>query len=250
MDATYGRVRGRWVYAYRAIDQQGQVVDVFVSKRRNAQAAQAFLSRAFATTGVTPRRISTDQARGSPPALRGRRLPVEHRRSRYLNNRLERDHRHLTHRLRPMRGFKRLSAADIVSRGHALMQNLRTGFSTLTVRIPRPRRLARRGPNSPAQSDDEIAGRVTVNDAQTTARPLACNRTFNPHPVRRPGATLRSAAGGSLTSCFNPHPVRRPGATCERKSPRISVRVVVFQSSPGPETGCNSMSCTTVEWWE
>ena len=62
MDATYGRVRGRWVDAYRAIDQQGQVVDVFVSARRNAQAAQAFLSRAFATT-VTPRRIITDQAR-------------------------------------------------------------------------------------------------------------------------------------------------------------------------------------------
>ena len=147
MDATYGRVRGRWVDAYRAIDQQGQVVDVFVSKRRNAQAAQAFLSRAFATTGVTPRRISTDQARGSPLALRGRRLPVEHRRSRYLNNRLERDHRHLTHRRRPMRGFKRLPAADIVSRGHALMQNLRTGFSTLTVRIPRPRRLATAWPH-------------------------------------------------------------------------------------------------------
>ena len=147
MDETYGRVRGRWVDASRAIDQAGQVVDVFVSARRNAKPAQAFLSRAFATTGVTPRRISTDQARGSPPALRGRRLPVEHRRSRYVNNRLERDHRHLTHRLRPMRGCKRLPAADIVSRAQALIQNLRTGFSTLTGRIPRPLRLATAWPH-------------------------------------------------------------------------------------------------------
>jgi transposase-like protein len=142
VDETYCRVRGRWVYAYRAIDQDGQVVDVFVSARRNAKAAQAFLSRAIATTGVTPRRIITDQARCYPPALRGLRLPVEHRRSRYLNNRLERDHSHLKQRLRPMRGFKRLPSADIVSRGHALIQNLRNGFSTLTVGIPRPLRLA------------------------------------------------------------------------------------------------------------
>ena len=142
VDETYCRLQGRWVYAYRAIDQEGQVVDVFVSTRRNARAAQAFFTRAIATTGVAPRRIITDKARCYAPALRGLRLPVEHRRARYLNNRLERDRSHLKQRLRPMRGFKQLAAADIVSRGHALVQNLRNGFSTLTVGIPRPLRLA------------------------------------------------------------------------------------------------------------
>ena len=142
VDETYCRLRGRWVYAYRAIDQEGQAVDVFVNTRRNARAAQAFFTRAIGTTGVTLRRIITDKARCYPPALRGLGLPVEHRRARSLNNALERDHSHLTQRLRPMRGFKRLSAADIVSRGHALVPNLRNGFSTLTVGIPCPLRLA------------------------------------------------------------------------------------------------------------
>ena len=79
VDETYGRLQGRWVYAYRAIDQKGQVVDVYVSQRRNAGAAQAFFERAVAATGVTPRRIITDQARCYPWALRGLRLTVRHR---------------------------------------------------------------------------------------------------------------------------------------------------------------------------
>ena len=98
--------------------------------------------RATATTGVVPGCTITDKARCYPPALRGLHLAVQHRRSRYLNNALERDHSHLKQRMRSMRGFKHLPAADVVSRGHALVQNLRNGFSTLTVAIPCPLRLA------------------------------------------------------------------------------------------------------------
>jgi transposase-like protein len=58
-----------------------------------------------------------------------------------LNNALERDHGHLKQRLRPMRGFKYPASADTVVRGHALVQNLRNGFSTLTAAVPRPLRL-------------------------------------------------------------------------------------------------------------
>ena len=74
-------------------------------------------------------------------AARRQLLRVEHRCSSYLNNALERDHGHLKQRLRPMRGFKRLASADTFSRGHALMQNLRNGFSTLTTTVPRRLRL-------------------------------------------------------------------------------------------------------------
>jgi IS6 family transposase len=69
-------------------------------------------------------------------------LPTaEHRCSKYLNNTLERDHGHLKQRLRPMRGFKHPASADTVVRGHALVQNLRNGFSTLTAAVPRCLRL-------------------------------------------------------------------------------------------------------------
>ncbi len=87
-------------------------------------------------------RVTTDKAKCYPPALRTVVLPaVEHRRSRYLNNGVERDHGHLKQRLRPMRGFKQSASVDILARGHALIQNLRNGFSTLTASLPRALRL-------------------------------------------------------------------------------------------------------------
>jgi IS6 family transposase len=142
VDETYCRVRGTWAYPYRAIDQAGQVVDVYFSARRNAAAAQAFFARAISATGVAPARVTTDKAKCYPPALRAALPDVEHRSAKYLNNGLERDHGHLKQRLRPMRGFKRASAADTVSRGHSLIQNLRNGFSALTTAVPRSLRLA------------------------------------------------------------------------------------------------------------
>ena len=141
MDETYCRLDGRWAYCYRAIDQEGQVVDAYFSTRRNAAAAQTFFERAIAGTGEVPERIVTDKAACYPPVVRAVLFGTEHRCSKYLNNGLERDHGHLKQRLRPMRGFKRPACADTVVRGHALVQNLRNGFSTLTASVERRLRL-------------------------------------------------------------------------------------------------------------
>jgi transposase, IS6 family len=141
VDETYCRIGGRWAYCYRAINEDGQVVEAYCSKRRNASAAQAFFERAIAKAALTPTRVVTDRARCYPPALRAVLPSVEHWCSRYLNNALERDHGHLKQRLRPMRGFKRLASADTFSHGHALMQNLRNGFSMLITTVPRRLRL-------------------------------------------------------------------------------------------------------------
>jgi transposase-like protein len=54
---------------------------------------------------------------------------------------LERDHGHLKQRLYPMRGFKGANSADLLIRGHALIQNLRNGFSRLTAALPQKLRL-------------------------------------------------------------------------------------------------------------
>lgn len=109
------------------------VLDAYFTERRNAAAARTFFERAIAGTGSTPERVITDRARCYPPALRAVLPSIEHRCSRYLNNGLERDHGHLKQRLRPMSGFKRLASADTFCRGHALIQNLRNGFSTLSA---------------------------------------------------------------------------------------------------------------------
>jgi hypothetical protein len=91
---------------------------------------------------VAPTRVTTDKAKCYPPALRAVLPGTEHRRSKYLNNGLERDHSHLKQRLYPMRGFKRASCADTLARGHALIRNLRGGFSALSRTVPQNLRLA------------------------------------------------------------------------------------------------------------
>jgi transposase-like protein len=56
VDETYVKVAGRWRYVYRAIDQFGQVIDVLVSRCRDANAARRFFEQALRTTGVRPPR--------------------------------------------------------------------------------------------------------------------------------------------------------------------------------------------------
>jgi transposase-like protein len=62
VDETYVKVAGRWRSVYRAIDQFGQVIDAFVSPRRDAAAARRFFQRAIGTMGVPPVEVITDHA--------------------------------------------------------------------------------------------------------------------------------------------------------------------------------------------
>jgi transposase-like protein len=136
LDETYARIRGDWHYIYRAIDGRGQIVDAYVSARRDMPAARAFFEQAIASSGTTPRRVITDKAAVYPPAL-GLALPsVAHRTKQYRTNGIERDHGFLKERLRPMRGLKSVDATVVFSRGHALMRNIRRGFYTVMEAVP------------------------------------------------------------------------------------------------------------------
>jgi transposase-like protein len=142
VDETYLRVAGRWRYVYRAIDQFGQVIDVFVSPRRDAAAARRFFERAVGTTRCTPTEVVTDRAAASPVVLEELLPAAWHRTDRYANNHIEADHGRLKSRLRAMRGFKRDRSARVVIAGHALVQNLRRGHYELAVEEPVTRRVA------------------------------------------------------------------------------------------------------------
>jgi transposase-like protein len=106
VDEIYVKVAGQWRYVYRAIDQFGQVVDVFVSRRRDANAARRFLERAIGTTKVIAVEVTTDQAPVYPTLLEELLPAAWHRTDCYANNRVEADHGRLKARLRPMRGLK------------------------------------------------------------------------------------------------------------------------------------------------
>ena len=68
VDETYIRIAGQWVYAYRALDEHGHVIDVYLSERRDRAAATAFLTTAIDSTRVRPHTVTTDKAPTSPPA--------------------------------------------------------------------------------------------------------------------------------------------------------------------------------------
>ena len=142
MDETYVKVAGRWRYVYRAIDQFGHVIDVFVSSRRDTKAAQRFFQRAIGTTKTAPTEVITDQAPVYPAVLEDLRPAALHRTDRYANNRVECDHGRLKARLRPMRGLKQDRSARVIIAGHAFVQNLRRGHYELAVEEPTNRRVA------------------------------------------------------------------------------------------------------------
>jgi transposase, IS6 family len=142
VDETYMKVAGRWRYVFRAIDQLGQVIDVFVSAQRDGRAARRFLEHAIGTTKARPMEVVTDLAPVYPATLQELLPAAWHRTDRYGNNRLEADHGRLKARLRPMRGLKQDRSARIVIAGHGFVQNLRRGHYELAVEEPVARRLA------------------------------------------------------------------------------------------------------------
>jgi transposase-like protein len=142
VDETYVKVAGQWRYVYRAIDQVGQVIDVFVSAHRDAKAARRFFEQAIGMTKVTPVEVVTDRAATYPMVLEELLPAPWHRTEQYANNRVEADHGRLKARLQPMRGLKQDRNAAVIVAGHAFVQNLRRGHYELATEEPANRRLA------------------------------------------------------------------------------------------------------------
>ena len=132
VDETYVRVAGKWRYVYRAVDEHGQVIDVFVSPCRDIAAARRFFSAALAAHGE-PDEVVTDLAQALETVIEELVPEAFHNTDQYANNRVECDHGRLKARLRPMRGLKTDRSASVVIRGHAFVQNLRRGHYELGV---------------------------------------------------------------------------------------------------------------------
>jgi transposase-like protein len=143
VDETYVKVGGTWRYLFRAIDQFGQVIDIFLSPHRDAGAARRFFGRAIGRTRISAVEVTTDRYRVYPRVL-DEMLPAAFHDTEVHanNNRLETDHGRLKARLRPMRGLKRDRTARVIVAGHAFVQNLRRGFYDLGTDVPSASRLA------------------------------------------------------------------------------------------------------------
>jgi transposase, IS6 family len=88
VDETYVKVAGRWRYVYRAIDQYGQIIDVYVSARRDTRAARRFFVSAFGAHGA-PTEVVTDRAWPLRSVIDELIPAAFHNTEQYANNRIE-----------------------------------------------------------------------------------------------------------------------------------------------------------------
>ena len=134
VDETYIKVKGQWMYLYRAVDSEGNTIDFYLSKARNKQAAKRFFKKALAFSHVSKLRVITvDKNPAYPIAIQElkeeKQMPegIQLRQVKYLNNIVEQDHRFIKKRIRPMLGLKSLRTAKRIIAGIEAMHMIKKG---------------------------------------------------------------------------------------------------------------------------
>jgi putative transposase len=137
MDETYIKVKGQWVYLYRAIDKEGNTVDFLLSEKRNKAAATRFFEKAVGSSGL-PDTVTIDKSGANTAGLEAVNFQlvilfmlcgffhqIDVRQIKYLNNRVEQDHRFVKKITHPMKGFKAFHSAEATLAGIELHHMLR-----------------------------------------------------------------------------------------------------------------------------
>ncbi|PWI06334.1 IS6 family transposase [Streptomyces sp. NWU339] len=112
LDEVFVRINGERKYLWRAVDQDGNVLDILVQSRRDKAAARRFFRHLMKKTRAVPRMVVTDRFRSYVAAHREVMPSVEHRQSKYLNNRAENSHQPTRQRERAMKGFRSVGGAQ------------------------------------------------------------------------------------------------------------------------------------------
>lgn len=124
IDEVFVKINGKQHYLWRAVDQDGEVVDVYLQKRRDGAAAKRFFRRLLRNIGGEPRKIVTDKLRSYGVAHRELVPDAIHSTQQYENNRAEQSHEATRVRERGMRRFKSVRQAQRFVTAHAAVQNL------------------------------------------------------------------------------------------------------------------------------
>ena len=134
VDETYIKIKGVWKYLYRAVDSQGNTLDFLLSAKRDSKAAARFFRKVLKGQHTqTPRIITVDKNAAYPVAMEALKADetidqeTELRQSKYLNNVIEQDHRHIKRIVKPMMGFKTFNSARRTLSGIEAMNMIRKG---------------------------------------------------------------------------------------------------------------------------
>src|SRR5829696_3106719 len=124
MDEVFLTIKGERHYLWRAVDQDGHVLDILVQRRRDKKAAKKFFRKLLRRLSYVPRVIITDKLKSYAAAKREILPGVEHRQHRYLNNRAEVSHQPTRRRERQMQRFKSARHAQRFLSSHGQIHNL------------------------------------------------------------------------------------------------------------------------------
>ncbi|PGY11977.1 IS6 family transposase [Bacillus cereus] len=141
VDETYVKVKGQWMYLYRAVDSEGNTIDFYLSESRDKQAVKRFFKKALDASHICkPRVITVDKNPAYPVAIQElkeeKRMPegIQIRQVKYLNNIVEQDHRFIKKRARSMLGFKSYKTAISILSGVETMHMMKKGQLHLQVK--------------------------------------------------------------------------------------------------------------------
>ncbi|CAN7764123.1 IS6 family transposase [Caballeronia sp. LjRoot31] len=130
MDETCVKVRGQWKYLYRAVDKAGNTVDFLLRAHRDKAAARCYFEKTIDRNGA-PETVTMDKSGANLAALQAinaeREMLIRVRQIKYLNNIVERDHRAIKRRTRPMMGVKDFQCARIILSGIETMHMIIKG---------------------------------------------------------------------------------------------------------------------------
>jgi putative transposase len=124
IDEVFVKLNGKQHYLWRAVNQDGEVVGVFLQTKRDGATAKRFFKRLLRSNGSEPRKIITDKLRSYPVAHREVIPESTHVTDRYANNRAEQSHEVTRVRERGMRKFKSVGQAQKFLSAHAAVYNL------------------------------------------------------------------------------------------------------------------------------
>ena len=124
VDEVFITIRGERHYLWRAVDQDGDVIDILVTKHRDRRAAKRFFRKALKHQGQVPWQLVTDKLRSYRAAHREVFPSVMHRTGQYENNRAEVSHQHIREQERQMRRFKSPRQSQRFLSLHSSIQNL------------------------------------------------------------------------------------------------------------------------------
>jgi putative transposase len=123
LDEVYLKIDGRMADLWRAVDAEGEVLDVLVQSKRNKHAAMKLMRKPLKKYAFVPDRVVTDDLRSYGAAARDLGIESRHERGRWKNNRAENSHQPTRRRERKMQRFKSAGSAQKFLSIHAAVYN-------------------------------------------------------------------------------------------------------------------------------